>query len=51
MIWLNPLLSQPGFTPVSQGMQAALPHLDLLAPGADLASLERVLPQIIEALR
>lgn len=51
MVWLNPLLNQPGFTPESRAMQAALPHLDLLAPGADLASIERVLPQIIEALR
>jgi hypothetical protein len=32
-------------------MQAALPHLDLLAPGADLVTLERVLPDIVEALR
>ncbi len=32
-------------------MQAALPHLDLLAPGADLASVERALPELIEALR
>lgn len=51
LIWLNPLLNQPGFTPASRGMQAALPHLDLLAPGADLASLERVLPQLLETLR
>jgi uncharacterized protein with von Willebrand factor type A (vWA) domain len=51
MVWLNPLLNQPGFSPESRGMQAALPHIDLLAPGADLAGLERVLPQIIEALR
>ena len=51
IVWLNPLLNQPGFTPESRGMQAALPHLDLLAPGADLAGIERVLPQIIEALR
>ncbi len=51
MIWLNPLLGQPGFAPLSRGMQAALPHLDLLAPGADLASIERVLPDLIEALR
>jgi uncharacterized protein with von Willebrand factor type A (vWA) domain len=51
MIWLHPLLGQPGFSPVSRGMQAALPHLDLLAPGADLASIERVLPGLIEALR
>ena len=51
MVWLNPLLNQPGFSPESRGMQAAMPHLDLLAPGADLAGIERVLPQIIEALR
>ena len=51
IVWLNPLLGQPGFRPESRGMQAALPHVDLLAPGADLASLERVLPQVIEALR
>jgi uncharacterized protein with von Willebrand factor type A (vWA) domain len=51
MVWLNPLLNQPGFSPESRGMQAALPHIDLLAPGADLAGIERVLPQIIEALR
>jgi uncharacterized protein with von Willebrand factor type A (vWA) domain len=51
LVWLNPLLGQPGFTPESRGMRAALPHLDLLAPGADLASIERVLPQLVEALR
>jgi uncharacterized protein with von Willebrand factor type A (vWA) domain len=51
LVWLNPLLGQPGFSPESRGMRAALPHLDLLAPGADLASIERMLPQLIEALR
>ncbi|MGQ0579306.1 MAG: vWA domain-containing protein [Betaproteobacteria bacterium] len=51
VVWLNPLLNQPGFRPESRAMQAALPHIDLLAPGADLASIEHVLPQIIEALR
>ena len=51
MVWLNPLLNQPGYSPESRGMQAALPQIDLLAPGADLAGIERVLPQIIEALR
>ena len=34
IVWLNPLCNQPGYAPISQGMQAALPHLDLLAPGA-----------------
>jgi len=51
MIWLNPLLNQPGFTPTAQGMQAAIPSLDLLAAGADLAEIERVLPKLIEALQ
>ena len=51
MVWFNPLLNQPDFTPVAGGMQAAMPYLDLLAPGADLAAIERVLPQLIESLR
>ncbi|HZN48596.1 MAG TPA: VWA domain-containing protein, partial [Ramlibacter sp.] len=51
IVWLNPLCSRPGFAPVSQGMQAALPHLDLLAPGASLASISAVLPALLEALK
>jgi uncharacterized protein with von Willebrand factor type A (vWA) domain len=50
LVWLNPLAARPDYTPVSDGMQAALPHVDLFAPGADLASLEAVLPKIIEVL-
>lgn len=51
IVWLNPLLSRSEFRPESRGMRAALPHLDLFAPGADLASIERMLPNLIEALR
>jgi uncharacterized protein len=51
VVWINPLATRPGWSPTSRGMQAALPHVDLLAPGADLATLERVLPEIIETLR
>jgi uncharacterized protein with von Willebrand factor type A (vWA) domain len=51
VVWINPLLRQPGFTPDARGMQAALPHLDLLAPGADLAGIAHILPQIIDTLR
>ncbi|MGZ5573209.1 MAG: vWA domain-containing protein [Usitatibacter sp.] len=51
IVWLNPLLGRPGFSPESRGMQAAMPHIDRLAPGGDLASMEHALPQIIEALR
>jgi uncharacterized protein len=50
IVWLNPLCRQPGYAPVCQGMQAALPHIDLLAPAADLASIEAVLPDLIDAL-
>ena len=51
LVWINPLLRQPGFTLESRGMQAALPHLDLLTPGADLAGITLILPQIIDTLR
>ncbi len=51
LIWINPLLSEPGYTPQSRGMQAALPHIDLLTAGADLASVETILPRLLEALR
>ena len=51
VVWLNPLLDEPGYRPESRGMQAALPHLDLLAAGGDVASLDRVLSSVIGALR
>jgi uncharacterized protein with von Willebrand factor type A (vWA) domain len=51
VIWLNPLLGQPGFEPRSRGMQAALPHLDALLPGSDLAGIARTLPDLLDALR
>jgi uncharacterized protein len=51
IVWLNPLLGRPGYAPVSQGMLAARPHLDLLAPGADLQGIVAVLPQLLQALR
>lgn len=51
VVWINPLANRPDWTPASRAMRAALPHLDLLAPGADLATLEHVLPDILGALR
>ncbi|HEX7297546.1 MAG TPA: VWA domain-containing protein [Solirubrobacteraceae bacterium] len=38
--WLNPLAEQADYQPLAGGMQAALPHIDLLASGHNLASLE-----------
>ncbi len=51
IVWINPLLNRPDFAPESRGMRAALPHLDLFAPGADLASIEHMLPNLLEVLR
>lgn len=42
VIWLNPLLGSPTYEPLTRGMQAALPHLDVFAPAHDLASLARL---------
>lgn len=50
IVWLNPLLDRPTYRPTSRGMQAAMPHLDLLAPGADLAAIERSLTAILNSL-
>jgi uncharacterized protein with von Willebrand factor type A (vWA) domain len=51
VVWLNPLCGQAGYAPVSRGMAAALPHLDLFAPGGSLAAIAAVLPDLLEALR
>lgn len=51
IVWINPLLSLPDYRPESRAMQAALPHLDLFAAGADLASIEHILAPLIETLR
>lgn len=42
VIWLNPLMGAGDFTPETRGMQAALPHIHLLAPGHSLESLQRL---------
>ncbi|HEV2440721.1 MAG TPA: VWA domain-containing protein [bacterium] len=39
VIWLNPLLGSPGYEPVTQGMAAALPYVDVFASAHNLASL------------
>ena len=39
LIWLNPLLGRDSYEPIAQGMQAALPYLDLFAPAHNLKSL------------
>jgi uncharacterized protein with von Willebrand factor type A (vWA) domain len=39
LVWLNPLLGSPDYEPLTQGMVAALPHLDVFAAAHDLQSL------------
>lgn len=51
VVWLNPLVGQPGFTLTSAGMAAALPYVDLLAGARDLASLQQALPQVLSVLQ
>ena len=51
IVWLNPLAGRPGYTPSSVGMTTALPYLDLMTGASNLASLERVLPQVLSALQ
>jgi uncharacterized protein with von Willebrand factor type A (vWA) domain len=42
VIWLNPLLSDPDYEPVSLGMQSALPFIDDFLPACDLESLREL---------
>ena len=39
LVWLNPLLGNPTYEPLTRGMQAALPHIDVFAPLHNLQSL------------
>jgi uncharacterized protein len=40
VVWLNPLLGNASYQPLTRGMQAALPHVDVFAAAHNLASLE-----------
>ena len=42
LIWLNPLMGFEGYEPLTQGMQAALPHVDKLLSVHNLVSLEQL---------
>jgi uncharacterized protein with von Willebrand factor type A (vWA) domain len=39
VVWLNPLLGSPDYKPLTGGMQAALPHIDVFAPAHNVDSL------------
>lgn len=42
LVWVNPLAGDARFEPSQRGMAAALPSIDELVPGHDLASLEEL---------
>jgi uncharacterized protein with von Willebrand factor type A (vWA) domain len=46
LIWLNPLLGSAEYAPVTKGMQAALPYINVFAPAHDLASLRALEPHL-----
>jgi len=42
VVWLNPLLESTEYEPTARGMRAALPHIDVFAPGHNVESLLRL---------
>jgi uncharacterized protein with von Willebrand factor type A (vWA) domain len=47
LIWLNPLLGSSTYQPLTRGMQAALPFINVFAPAHDLASLRALEPHLV----
>jgi uncharacterized protein with von Willebrand factor type A (vWA) domain len=39
ILWLNPLLGLKDYQPITRGMAAALPYVDVFAPAHNLESL------------
>jgi uncharacterized protein with von Willebrand factor type A (vWA) domain len=46
IVWLNPMMAWDGYTPEAAGIKAALPHIDLYAPGNTLKSLTELEPYL-----
>ena len=42
LVWMNPLAGDPRYEPRAQGMQVALPYIDVLAPAHSVDSLVRL---------
>ena len=51
VIWLNPLMGNPDYCPSTQGMQAALPYIDILASAHNLSSLRQLVRQLAKVQR
>jgi uncharacterized protein len=46
IVWVNPMLGWEGYAPVAAGIRAALPYIDLYAPGNTLSSLVALEPYL-----
>ncbi|THD72179.1 MAG: VWA domain-containing protein [Bradyrhizobium sp.] len=46
IVWLNPMMAWEGYAPEAAGIKAALPHVDLYAPGNTLKSLTELEPYL-----
>jgi uncharacterized protein len=46
IVWLNPMMAWDGYAPEAAGIKAALPHIDLYAPGNTLKSLTELEPYL-----
>ncbi|MEQ8705137.1 MAG: VWA domain-containing protein [Phaeodactylibacter sp.] len=46
VIWLNPLAGSTRYEPKTQGMQAAMPFIDIFAPGHSVESLRQLYHQL-----
>ncbi len=51
VIWLNPLLGSPGYQPLTRGMQAALPYVDVFASAHNAESLRELEHALANRLR
>lgn len=49
VVWANPHKAQPGYAPLTAGMQAALPHVDEFVEGHSLGALESLAKVIGDA--
>jgi uncharacterized protein with von Willebrand factor type A (vWA) domain len=46
VVWLNPLLAEPGYRPIARTMRAALQHVAVFAPAHNLESLQALGQQL-----
>ena len=42
VIWVNPLMGDPGFRPLTRGLIASLPHIDSMVAGHNLSALDQM---------